>query len=55
MKLDSIKILVAGSACILIGAGLLFLQPDNHDVGVGFIVGGVGLLAPGAFRLGGAK
>ena len=55
MKIDSIKILVAGCACIAIGSALLFLRPESEAVALGFITGGVGLLAPGAFRLGGGK
>jgi hypothetical protein len=55
MKLESIGILVAGCACIAIGSALLFLRPESEAAALGFITGGVGLLAPGAFRLGGAK
>ena len=55
MHLDSVKVLVAGCACIVLGAALLFVRPDAEGLAVSLITGGVGLLAPGAFRLGGAK
>lgn len=52
MQLESVRILVAGSACILLGAVLLFARPDSEELAVALVTGGVGLLAPGAFRLG---
>lgn len=55
LTVDSVKVLVAGSACIALGAALLFLRPESEALAVALVTGGVGLLAPGAFRLGAGK
>lgn len=54
-SVDSVKALIAGSALIVIGGVLLFVRPEAETAATTLIGTGVGVLAPGAFRLGSGK